>query len=1213
MAGLATGEGNLQHKVRLLASSALLVAVTAFGPAVHAQARSGTTAAASNTIEELVVTAEKRAQSLQDVPVAISAFTSANRDLVGINTIQDMTNFTPGLNYSSSVDRTSIRGVGRLTNAHPVAVPVAVYDDGIYTTSTVTAGKTPIFTDRVEVLRGPQGTLYGRNSIGGAINVISRRPTEEFYAEVRATVANYNRTLLEAAVSGPLTPDLQYRLVGNWEKQKDGYFTNIVPGMPSEGNVIDQFNLEGQLQAKFGDHMDGWMKVDVIGWNNGGGGPGARSGYSPGPFNYAEFGASSVNAGFACAPGGVVSNVVNASPIGCTNPAASDPRKFASSTAQTVSLDDTYIISGNLTYHFDNMDLKYIVGGNNYHYSLYQENDGAAAFQSFVIPPAPVQPALPGSPASTQPCPASNAVAPGSCAGLTVFPQKTSTYQEEYNNISHEIDFSSNGNGPLQWLAGLYYYREGYRQPVFTTEPQQPQLCNGAANVVAAVPAITGAALSQPFQSRSSTTGPSSRTTPTRPSARSTGSSPRIGSSPSACATTTTTSPARKTCATSASRPRRAHPRRRASAASPSSSMRPRWRPTPAAARASCRKAWFPNGHAGGVTFTPDGYSHRKYDISSTATTGVLGLQWTPDKDTNVYARYGRGYLQGGINSGVTSANGQFPYTGPEFINNYEIGLKKDFGRKLQTNIALFYYDFRDFQVPLTVANLTGGLATSQSRYLNVPKSISEGIEFESTWAPIDNLRILFNYSFNPSRIDQLTNIIDPNDPEAVQPGAKPVTPGALQTCTGTGSTVSATNPNPNPLCDVATGFVQRPQNLHGNALPQQPRNKVAVNVLYTFDFDKGSLTPSVSYVWRDHEYSGIFERSYYASPSWDQVDARVTWKDKDNKYSVIAYVKNIGDTLGYDGGSLAARLGGVYPNAAIAASQGTALPVTPGLPQHRDHLQRRDVRRGLRQPDQGWHRNGLLAHAAPDLRHRVPVPLLDDPDFPVRQIKARGASARMRPLFLRVNPLRAMPIFRTCLQCKIKPIDALSDLPHGRRQTESGRGPPRSESPTAAAARGRRTVWRRAAGPGRACGLEFFGPHAAAPRLPPQDDLRPGVGGLWRRLCDPLVVRAADLLQPGARHPRRVGGRSDPGLAARRPNPGSADRSVVGQFPVWLGPPPPVHVRLGRAGRRTLLLPVARAQGAGADRAPGPGGRHHDRAAGGGGELRDPLRRARA
>jgi iron complex outermembrane receptor protein len=938
MAGSVTGEGNLQHKVRLLASSALLVAVTAFGPTAYAQSRSGTTAAASNTIEELVVTAEKRAQSLQDVPVAISAFTSANRDLIGINTIQDMTNFTPGLNYTSANDRASIRGVGRLTNAHPVAVPVAVYDDGIYTTSTVLAGKSPIFTDRVEVLRGPQGTLYGRNSLGGAINVISRHPTEEFYAEVRATVANYKRTLLEAAMSGPLAPDLQFRLAGSWEKQRDGYFKNVVPGMPTEGNVIDQFYVEGQLQAKFGEHMDGWMKVALLGWNNGAGGPGARSGYSPGPINFNEFSGQNVNAGFACAPGGVVTNVVNASPLGCTNPAASDPRKFASLTKQTVSLDDTYIISGNLTYHFDNFDVKYVVGGNNYHYSLFQDNDGAAAFQSFVIKAAPFNPLLAGNPATTQPCPATNA-AGGSCPGFNVFPQKTSTYQEEYNNISHEIDFSSNGNGPFQWLAGLYYYREAYRQPVFTTEPQQPQLGPTAAIFVnPALASVSGPALGTDFQNRLF----DNRTSFENDSYAAFGqidwkfadhwkltvglryNHDHLAGQEDVrllCIETTPCGFAPELWGNFAPAIDITASQAYGGVASLSGT-------------AVTPPGVVVDGHpnTAGVTFTPDGFGHRKYDISSTATTGVLGLQWQPDKDTMVYARYGRGYLQGGINSGVTSSLGQFPFTGPEFINNYEIGLKKDFGRTLQTNIAIFYYDFRDFQVPLTVANLTGQIAVSQSRYVNVPKSVSEGIELEATWAPIDNLRVLFNYSFNPSRIDQLTNIIDPADPEALQPGAKPVAAGAVQTCTGTGSTPSSANPNPNPLCDVATGLVQRPQNLHGNALPQQPRNKIAVNVLYTFDFEKGSLTPSASYVWRDKEYSGIFERDYYASRSWSQVDARVTWKDKDNKYSVIAYVKNLGDSLAYDGGSGASRLSGSYPNAVIAASQGTALPVTPGL-----------------------------------------------------------------------------------------------------------------------------------------------------------------------------------------------------------------------------------------------------------------------------------------
>src|SRR6185369_13075224 len=208
----------MTHKQQLLLSCAFVAATATFATTALAQSRAEVSAAASNTIEELVVTAERREQSLQDVPVAISAFTSERRDLIGINTVQDMTNFTPGLNYSSATDRISLRGVGRLTNAHPIDTAVATYSDSIYTTSTVEAGKSPIFVDRVEVLRGPQGTLYGRNSIGGAINVISKRPTDDFYAEARGTVANYNYTRLEAATSGPLAEGLKMRLGGVWEK-----------------------------------------------------------------------------------------------------------------------------------------------------------------------------------------------------------------------------------------------------------------------------------------------------------------------------------------------------------------------------------------------------------------------------------------------------------------------------------------------------------------------------------------------------------------------------------------------------------------------------------------------------------------------------------------------------------------------------------------------------------------------------------------------------------------------------------------------------------------------------------------------------------------------------------------------------------------------------------------------------------------------------------
>jgi iron complex outermembrane receptor protein len=898
-----------------LASSALLAAAVLGTTAAHAQSKPAATAAAGTTIEELVVTAEKREQSLQDIPVAISAFSSAKRDLLGINSIQDMTNFTPGLNYTSANDRASIRGIGRLTNAHPVAVPVAVYDDGIYTTSTVTAGKSPIFSDRVEVLRGPQGTLYGRNSIGGAINIISKRPTEDFYGEVRGTVANYGRTLLEMAVSGPLAPDLQFRLAGNWEKQRDGFYTNVVPGMPSEGNVIDQYYLEGQLQGKFGDHLDGWVKANVGGWNNGSGGPGARGGYSPGAINFSQYDTFTVRNNFACAPAGGATNVVNTSPLGCVNPANSDPRKFASNVAQTVSLDESFGIATNWTYHFDNMDLKYAGGGLNYHYTLFSDN-GSGSISSFVVPVAPFNPALP---VSVQPCAATN-LAGGSCAPLTVFPHQASTYSEDYHNISHEISLASTGSGALQWIGGLYYYKEGYKQPVFTTLFDQPQL-DGV--IQPASPAVTGP-VGRDFQRRLYDDRPQFE----QESYAAYGQvdwkfaetwKATLGLRYSHDSLTGTES-VRVICFGLSACLNGSSPQLLGSLTPPVD-----------VTVAQVNLVGIPtgvvdNGKPGGITFTPDGFATRNYDHSWEATTGTAGLQWDPDPDTNVYARYSRGYLMGGINSGVTSTNGKFPFTDAEHINDYEFGIKKDFGRKLQVNLAVFYEDLSNFQAPLSVVSTSGQLAVSESRYLNVPKSVSQGVELEVNWVPIDHLQVLFNYSYDDAHVKELTGIVDPQDPEAQAKGAKPLT--ALQSCTGTGSTPSATNPNPNPLCDVNVGLVQRPQDLSGNSLAQNPKNKIAAAVTYTWEMEKGSLSPSVSYIWRDKQYAGLFTRSYNEAPSWDQWDARITWKDKDNKYSIIAYVKNIGDTLGYDGGASSTRISGVYSAATIAAAG-----MTPGLP----------------------------------------------------------------------------------------------------------------------------------------------------------------------------------------------------------------------------------------------------------------------------------------
>jgi iron complex outermembrane receptor protein len=914
----------LQSKVRLLASSALAFA-TAFGAAAHAQSKIAVTAAAApaaesgSTIEELVVTAEKRSQSLQDVPVAISAFTSEKRDLVGINTIQDMTNFTPGLEYSSQLDRISLRGVGRLTNVQAADPGVATYSDGVYTSSTVEAGKTPLFTDRVEVLRGPQGTLYGRNSIGGAINVISKRPTEQPYAEVRASVGNFGHTTLEGAVSGPITEGLQFRLGGNWDKQRDGYYTNVVPGRPSEGGVVDTYYLEGQLQAKFGERLDAWAKLAISGWNNGGGGPGARATYTKGPLNTTEFlsGALFVNPFYGCS--GTPTNVTNLNPQGCVNPANSDPRKFASDTANSVSLDETYVFATQWTYHFDKADLKYIGGGTNYHYTLIADED-RSAIQGFTLPVAPFFGAL-GAAVGVAVTPCS--VVPG-CTGVNVRPQYSSTYQEDKHWFSHELNLSSSGNGPLQWLAGAYYYTEGYKQPVFTTLASQTQL--GGSNITPSVPAVTGPVnadtLLRPYDDRPELHDESyagfgqvdwkfTDTLKTTLGLRyshdhkyGTESVRLVCYAVTACLN----SPG-STIVT---------PEGLGSTFTPPVDV------TAAVVNLKTLPRGVVPGGIAGITFTQDGFAHRSYDANWDAWTGTAGLQWEPDRDTMAYARYSRGYKAGGFNVGISTTMGAFPYTGAEHANSYEIGLKKTIGRTFQANVAVYYLDYRDFQAPLSIVDTSGGVAQSQSVFLNVPKAVSYGVELEANWAPIDHLQFMLTYAYNDAHITQLSGVVDPADPTAQQPGAKPI--GALVPCTSS----DPTKPGGNALCDVYSGFVQRGQDLSGNQLPQSTKNKVALNVLYTWELDAGSLTPSVSYIWRDKQYGSIFTRAYTESPSWDQVDARLTWKGKDNKYTVIAFVKNLFDTLGYDGGATGSRLAGTLPGASIALPVKTV--VQPGF-----------------------------------------------------------------------------------------------------------------------------------------------------------------------------------------------------------------------------------------------------------------------------------------
>jgi iron complex outermembrane recepter protein len=200
-----------------------------------------------------------------------------------------------------------------------------------------------------------------------------------------------------------------------------------------------------------------------------------------------------------------------------------------------------------------------------------------------------------------------------------------------------------------------------------------------------------------------------------------------------------------------------------------------------------------------------------------------------------------------------------------------------------------------------------------------VPKSRSEGFELEALWQPIDDLQLILDYSYNSTRIVD-GHAVDLTDPTAAQPGAKPL--HSLAQCTAGGATVAGDCAIDDPTNGLPGGGFQRQQDVSGNDLPNAPRNKVAVAANYTWRLNAGSLTANVSYSWRDKAFGNIFTRWYTQAPSWDQWDARALWKDNNDRYEIIAFVKNIFNKTGYDQGATAELL-----NGAISAVYAGNLP----------------------------------------------------------------------------------------------------------------------------------------------------------------------------------------------------------------------------------------------------------------------------------------------
>lgn len=229
-------------KKDLIKSMLLGGAAFAAVPAVAQQAQSEAAVSAFNGgIEDIVVTAQKRSENVQSVPLAITALSGDGLVERNIVSVAGLASSVPNMTFGAygGAARISIRGVGYDNIGQGQEGRVAYHLDGVYISRPADVMGTFYDVDRVEVLRGPQGTLYGRNATGGSINVVTRAPTDQFEGYVRLGYGNYNALTSEGALGGPVASGVRFRVAYTFER-RDGYGENIVTG-----NEIDNARRRG--------------------------------------------------------------------------------------------------------------------------------------------------------------------------------------------------------------------------------------------------------------------------------------------------------------------------------------------------------------------------------------------------------------------------------------------------------------------------------------------------------------------------------------------------------------------------------------------------------------------------------------------------------------------------------------------------------------------------------------------------------------------------------------------------------------------------------------------------------------------------------------------------------------------------------------------------------------------------------------------------------
>lgn len=384
------------------------------------------TATETATLEEITITAERTTSTVGDTPLAISAFTDAMLEDRTIRDGNDLQFYVPGMTFGATATvgeaQITIRGIGTETLAAGGDPGVAVNVDGVYRQASGVLNSEFFDVERVEVLRGPQGTLYGRNATGGAINVINKRPTEVFSVDSRLTTGNYDDRKLETAVSGPLIGETLLGRLSLSTEQRDGYERNVAPNPPPEedSDNLNYWAGRWELEYRPTDDLDALL-IGYVGRDDGKGPPTiVNEPYSLQP----TFLGFDLSTGAPVLVFGNLYAIGNAGP----NPSMKNIRTYTSNVPNRQKINDQGATL-EINWNFSNMKLTAISGYYKSHVADTQDTDGSDAVAVSVSP-----------------------------------------YDLRYRSFSQELRLASIDATAFDWVVGLYYYtaRDEFTLDLFT-------------------------------------------------------------------------------------------------------------------------------------------------------------------------------------------------------------------------------------------------------------------------------------------------------------------------------------------------------------------------------------------------------------------------------------------------------------------------------------------------------------------------------------------------------------------------------------------------------------------------------------------------------------------------------------------------------------------------------------------------------------------------